>query len=215
MIILKLIGVVLLGYLLGSIPFGLLVGRLFRGVDVREYGSGRTGVANILRTAGRRAGVIVFIADLAKGAVAVLLAGLIIGSSVATLGGVNLGLEGAQVMAAVAAIVGHDWSVFIRFQGGRGVTTAFGGLVVMSWPVAVICFVVFLTLVALSRYVSVGSILATASVLVWMTLLVLLWGGPVEYIVYGLLATALIVFQHRDNIGRLLAGTERKLGEKG
>ena len=122
----KFIAVIVIGYLLGAIPFGVLVGRLRSGVDVREYGSGSTGVANVLRTAGRVAGVAVFALDLAKGAVAVVAAWAIFGSA-------DPFLSAAMATAAMAAVIGHCWSVFIRFQGGRGVTTAFGGLLVMSW----------------------------------------------------------------------------------
>lgn len=207
MIVGKFIAVIIIGYLLGAIPFGVLVSRLTKGVDIREYGSGRTGVANVMRTAGKAAGVMVFVADVGKGAGAALIAWAIFGSGAAT-------LNAAIVVAALAAIIGHNWSVYIKFQGGRGVTTAMGGLMVMDWRVGLACFAVFLAVVALSRYMSLGSILGTGSVIVVMIPLVLLKIEPLEYLIYGLAATGLIVFQHRDNIRRLLAGTERKIGQK-
>ncbi len=207
MIIAKFIVIISLGYLIGAIPSGILVGRLTKGIDVREYGSGSTGVANVLRTLGIGAGVAVFAADLTKGACSVLIAGAIVGSGSSM-------LHAAMVAAALAAIIGHNWPIYIGFQGGRGVTTGFGGLLVMAWPVALACFGVFLVVVALSRYVSLGSILGVTSVIVVMLPLSLLRIEPLAYLAFSIVAGGIIIFRHRENIARLLAGTERKLGER-
>lgn len=211
----KFIAIILLSYLLGAIPFGLILSRLTKRVDVREYGSGRTGGANVLRTAGAKAGAIVLLCDTGKGAGAVLLAGWIVGSGVMVLGDWELDLQAAQVMAALAAIIGHDWSVYIKFRGGRGVATFFGAWLAMYWPVTFICGVgVVLGVTALTRYFSLGSVLGSVSSFVVILPLVLLGKQPVEYLVYTTVAVPLILFQHRDNIQRLRSGKERKLGER-
>jgi glycerol-3-phosphate acyltransferase PlsY len=203
MIVLKYIGVIILCYLIGAIPFGVIISRLTRGIDVRDYGSGSMGMANVLRTVGARAGVFVFLADLAKGAAAVALAWLIFGSAY------------GQVAGGVAAVIGHSWPIYVGFRGGRGVTTGFGALLVMSWPVGLICFAIFLIVVALSRYVSLGSMLAGLSMLVMMIPFVVLDVEPFAYLVFGLIIVPIIIFRHRGNIQRLLSGTEPKLGRGG
>jgi glycerol-3-phosphate acyltransferase PlsY len=197
--------IVIFGYLLGSVPFGLVVGKLY-GVNVREYGSGKTGATNVLRVLGAKAGVAALIGDVAKGVIPVLLARFI------------LGLGAAEVAAALAAVIGHNWPIYTKFQGGRGVATSLGALIAMSWPVpllAPMCLAVFAIVVALSRYVSLGSMLAALSVLVATIPLVALERIEIAYLAYGVVGTGLILLQHRDNISRLLAGTERKLGERG
>ena len=207
MIALEFIGVIILGYLIGAIPFGVIIGRLTRGIDVRDYGSGSMGMTNVLRTVGAGAGVLVFLADLAKGAAAVALAWFIFASLPAM-------VAWGQVAGGVAAVIGHSWPVYVGFRGGRGVTTGFGALLMIAWPVGLICFAIFLIVVALSRYVSLGSMLAGLSMLVVMIPFVLLDVEPFAYLVYGLIVAPLIIFRHRGNIQRLLSGTERKIGQK-
>lgn len=200
MIVLEYIGVIILGYIIGSIPFGVIIGGLTRGIDVRDYGSGSMGMTNVLRTVGAKAGAFVFVADLAKGAVAVALAWLILGS--------GYGL----VAGGAAAVIGHSWPIYVGFRGGRGITTGFGALLVMSWPVGLISFAIFLAVVGLSRYVSLGSMLAALAVLVFMIPFVVLDVEPFAYLVYGIIVVPLIIFRHRGNIQRLLSGTEPKIG---
>jgi glycerol-3-phosphate acyltransferase PlsY len=196
----RLVAVIFLGYLIGAIPFGLVVGKLTRGVDVREYGSGKMGATNVLRTLGVRVGVLVFAADLAKGAAAVLLSKAI------------LDTHAAAVAAAITAIVGHNWPVYVRFWGGRGVTTALGGLSALAPLVAAGCLGIGVVIIAWSRYVSLGSMAGALSGGIIMASLVALDRQPVEFLVYALIASCLIIFQHRDNIARLRSGTERRLG---
>lgn len=203
-----------LGYFLGAIPFGLVVGKLARAIDVRQYGSGKIGFANVLRTVGFRAGVVVLVADIAKAALAVLLARLIVGSGTLNVGDLSLDFQGAQVMAALAAIMGHNWSVYIKFQGGRGFDPFLGGLIAMSPPVGAACGAITVIVIILSRYVSLGSILGTLSGVAAMAPLVVADRQPAEFLAYTVVAASLVLFQHRDNIRRLLAGTERKLGER-
>ena len=194
--------VVIGSYLIGSVPCGLVLGRL-RGVDVREYGSGKTGTTNVLRTIGKKYAAVALVCDVLKGVIAVFLARYVLES--------NIG----EMAAGLAAVAGHDWSIFIKFQGGRGVATAVGGLFVMTPLAAVGGIVVFAIVIALSRYVSLGSVVGSLSGVVIMAAFTALDRAPWEYLVYTGVVVALIVFQHKDNIGRLLSGTESKLGQKG
>jgi glycerol-3-phosphate acyltransferase PlsY len=200
-------GLVILGYLIGSIPFGVIVGRLARGIDVRDYGSGSMGMTNVLRTVGARAGVLVFLADLAKGAAAVSLAWPIFNSNPEM-------VTWGHMAGGAAAVIGHSWPVFIGFRGGRGITTGFGALLTMCWPVGLITFAAFLTVIGLSRYVSLGSMLAALAMLVTMIIFVVfdLLGAEFAYIVFSLIVVPVIIFRHRGNIRRLLSGVEPKIG---
>lgn len=214
MIIAKFVIVVIIGYLLGSIPFGVLIGRRAAGVDIRQYGSGRMGMANVLRTVGKKAAALAACLDILKGALAVVFAGLIVGESYLLIGDYALGILAAQVLAGLAAIVGHIWSVFLKFKGGRGVATFFGGLAVLYPMAAVVSGGVLIVGAGLSRYASLGSISGVTAAFVMLMSLALLKGIPVEYPVYALIGAVLIIVMHRDNIARLISGKERKLGEK-
>jgi len=197
--------VVIGSYLIGSIPSGLVIGKL-KGIDVREYGSGNIGTTNVLRTLGARYGALVLIADVFKGVIAVLLARYIIGSPM------------SEMAAGFAAVAGHDWSLFLKFKGGRGVATSLGGILPMAmWaPLAAVAgVVIFIALIALTRYVSLASIMGSLSAVVAMAVFMGMDRVPWEYLVYIVVVVALIIFQHRDNISRLLSGTESKLGQKG
>ena len=197
--------VVIGSYLIGSIPSGLIIGKLRR-VDIREYGSGNIGTTNVLRTLGARYGALVLIADVFKGVIAVLLARYIIGSPM------------SEMAAGFAAVAGHDWSLFLKFKGGRGVATSLGGILPMAmWaPLAAVAgVVIFIALIALTRYVSLASIMGSLSAVVAMAVFMGMDRVPWEYLVYIVVVVALIIFQHRDNISRLLSGTESKLGQKG
>lgn len=207
MIVLEFIGIVILGYLIGAIPFGVIVGRLTRGIDVREYGSGSMGMTNVSRTVGARAGASVLIADVAKGVAAVALAWLIFDSSSAT-------FAWGQVAGGCAAVIGHNWPVYIGFRGGRGVTTGFGALLVIAWPVGLISLAIFLVVVSLSRYVSLGSVLAALTMLVVVIPFVALDVEPFASLVYALIIAPVVIFRHRGNIQRLLTGTESKISRR-
>ncbi len=214
MIIVKFIAPILLGYLLGSIPFGLLVGRRHAKVDIRQYGSGRTGATNVLRTAGRKAAALVAGLDMLKGLLSVIFAGLIVGEDYLVVGGFGLGVLVVQVLAALAAMGGHVWPVFLRFRGGRGVATFFGGLIALYPPAAIFGGVVIVIGVGLTRYASLGSIAGVVGAYAILVPLTILRGFPLEYLFYTLVGAVLIFVMHRDNIVRLVSGTERKLGEK-
>lgn len=192
-----------IGYLLGSIPSGLLVGRLARGIDVREFGSGRTGFTNVLRTVGPRWGVLVLVADLAKGALAVVIAGIVSDEPY------------VQALAGLAAAIGHDWPVLAGFRGGRGVAAAFGAALAMNPIAAAALIPVGIGLVAVTRIMSLMSV-GTAPVLAAVFIaLAAADVHPWAYAVYAIAAAALLLVEHRENIRRLLAGTEPKLGQGG
>jgi len=198
----------LIGYLLGAIPFGLLMGRATRGIDIREYGSHRTGATNALRTLGARPAALVFILDVGKGLAAVLIARFVLPADSPALH------EWAAAAAGVAAIVGHNWSVYIRFTGGRGVATSTGGLGGMApWALLVMAPVVFL-IIWRSRYVSLGSVSGAVISPVVVGILALIGTATLQAFVYAVVAGALVTTSHADNIARLRAGTERKIGQK-
>lgn len=192
----------LAAYLLGGLPWGLLLGHWLRGVDIREYGSGRTGATNAARTLGWRISLAVFVLDALKGSLAILLARQL------------TGLPLVEALAGVAAIAGHCWPPYIGFRGGRGVATGLGGALTLApWSILVIV-PLGLLIVGLTRYVSLASIAGALGVPLALALGSLLGVSRAEYAVYGLLGAAIIILMHGDNIRRLLAGTERKLGER-
>jgi len=191
------------GYFLGAFPTGYIVGRLWKGIDIREYGSGKTGGANILRAVGAFPAVITALGDVGKGVVAVLVARALWHN------------EAAAVVAALAALVGHDWSVFLGWRGGAGVTTTMGALLVLEPVATLVAALLGFPVIALSRYVSLGSL--AIAFLIPLVLLGkrLFFRGSWEHLAYGILAGGIIIFAHRSNIGRLLKGTERRIGEAG
>ena len=188
------------GYLVGAIPTGVLVARV-RGVDLTQTGSGRTGATNTLRALGPVAAAVVFVGDFAKGLVAVLMARAL-----------SDGGPWPQVAAAAAAVLGHSCSVFIGWRGGRGVVTGMGGLVGI-WPQVALVGILFgAVAIAATRYVSLGSITGTVVSGLVVIGLVIFAGQPSAYLFYGLVVPLIILVAHRDNIERLMRGTERKLG---
>lgn len=213
-LIVKYIAIVIITYLLGAIPFGLLISRVMAHVDIREHGSGNIGATNVFRTLGTRLGLITAILDMSKAALSVLMGMFIIGNEVFVLGGQDIHVQLAQMLAALSAMVGHNWSVYIKFKGGKGVASFFGGLLVINWAVALIGIAAGIIVALTTRYVSLGSMLAAVCSLLVLVVLALLALSPPVYIVYGLLAAGLIIFQHRSNIVRLQSGTELKLGDK-
>jgi glycerol-3-phosphate acyltransferase PlsY len=195
--------IALIGYLLGSVPVGLIAGRLVRGVDIRDYGSGKTGFTNALRVLGLRASLPVLVGDVAKGALAVLIARLLSDDAY------------VQAVGGLAALIGHDWPVFARFRGGRGVSTLFGVLLGMNPLVALALVPVGVAIMVVTRYMSVMSI--SSAVLAALVLIGLAAADvlPAAYAVFASLAAVMVVVLHRENIRRLLAGTEPKIGRGG
>ncbi len=214
MLITKFILVILLGYLLGSIPFGVLVSRRQAKVNILNSGSGKMGATNVLRTAGAKAAILVLVGDLLKGVLAVLFAGLIFANDFLVVHNFGLGTLVAQVVAALAAVAGHNWSIFLRFKGGRGVATFFGGLAALCPPAALLGGEVLIVSAGFTKYASFGSILGTVAVYIILVPLTIIYKYPLEYLVYALIGGLVIIVMHRDNINRLVSGTERKLGQK-
>ena len=214
MIIAKFILVAVAGYLLGSIPFGLIISRRQAKIDIRNYGSGRTGGTNVLRTLGRKAFLLVAALDIAKGAMAVVFAGLIMGNDYISFGGSGLGLLFAQVIAALGAIIGHIWPVFLKFKGGRGVATFMGGLIALCPAAGLFGGEVLIIGAGLSGFASLGSIVGVVGAYTILIPLTVIYGFPIEYLGYTLIGTLIILFVHRDNIRRLLTGKERRLNQK-
>lgn len=213
-LVVKFSSVIVLGYCIGSIPFGVVIGKLMHGIDIRDYGSGKIGGTNAMRTLGTKVGILVIALDVAKGAGVVALATVIVGNCVLTLGSLCLHWQIAQVITAVAVMIGHNWPVFLKFRGGRGVATFFGTMVAMSPGAAVFGFEILLLVVFVTRYMSMGSIFGALGSWCLLAPLTIVDHFPPAYLVYGLVAAGLILYQHRDNIIRLRAGTERRLGDK-
>ncbi|MBM3926410.1 MAG: glycerol-3-phosphate 1-O-acyltransferase PlsY [SAR202 cluster bacterium] len=194
--------VVPLVYLMASIPWGYLMLRLTQGVDIREYGSGRIGTTNVLRTAGGKAGAAVLMLDVSKGVLAILLAKAASDSAM------------VEVAAGLLALAGHNWSPFLGFKGGRGITPGVGGAVMVSPLATAIGLGVFAAVVGVGRYVSLGSIVGVATVAIAAVALTTVTDLSPLYLWYFIPGTALIIWQHRDNIERLLKGTERRIGQR-
>ncbi|MGD9115909.1 MAG: glycerol-3-phosphate 1-O-acyltransferase PlsY [Dehalococcoidia bacterium] len=215
-IVIKLIAVAVIGYLLGSIPIGYLMGRRHSKVDVRTRGSGKTGATNVLRTAGRKWAVLVAALDICKGALAVVIAGIVVGGDYMLVGDSGLWwvLTSAQVLAALAAVAGHIWPIFLKFKGGRGVATFFGGLVALCPVAAFFGGEVLIIGAGLTRFVSLGSIAGAVGSYAILVPLTILNNFPVEYLFYALVGAVIILVMHRDNIRRLVTGKERKIGDK-
>lgn len=189
---------VLAAYLLGSIPTGYLVVKLAARRDIRTLGSRSTGATNVLRARGWALAVPVAVFDVAKGFVPAFL---------------SLRIFEDQTLAAVAAlaaVAGHCFPVYIRFRGGKGVATAGGSILALCWPCALICFVLFILVVAATRYVSLGSVLAAISFPISAAAL----GRPPLLIGFGVAILAVVIFKHRENIVRLRNGNERRFGER-
>jgi glycerol-3-phosphate acyltransferase PlsY len=213
------IAVLLIGYLLGSLPFGVIIGRLLGKTDVRNIGSGKTGMTNVMRVTGKKGAALSLICDLGKGALSVYLSWLIF-NSVDISGYPAMMIYFAQVVAALGAIAGHSWSIFLKFKGGRGVNTFLGGLMAMFWPAAIAGGLIVIIIGLITRYVSLGSI---TGAVVSFVMLIILYYLDIEilnlyphfaYVVYTMIGAIFIYTMHRDNIRRLVTGRERKLGEK-
>lgn len=200
--VVRAVAIVIAGYLIGGIPWGVIVARVAGGPDPRTIGSGRTGGANVMRALGPRLAILSGLLDVAKGMVAVLLARIL-----------GVGVE-VEILAALAAVVGHSRSPFIRFEGGRGVSAAFGGLIVLQPLVALAIIPVFALVLLVSRYSSLASLSASAAGGVVMAAMFVAANLPGAYLAYAVAGPLLIWLFHHDNIGRLLRGTERRVGER-
>ena len=185
-----------IGYLLGSIPFGMVLAKAMNLGNLREIGSGNIGATNVLRTGSKGAAAATLLLDGGKGAVAVLLARAISG-------------EDAAQLAALMAFLGHCYPVWLGFKGGKGVATFLGLMLALAWPVGLACCLTWLVTALIVRISSFAAIVAAASSTIWMFFL-----GQGKMVVLGFVLMLLIFWRHRANITRLKAGTEPKIGQK-
>ncbi len=192
------------GYILGSIPFALIISRLFGIRDIREVGSGNIGATNAWRAAGPAAGIMVTVGDIGKGVLAVFIASLMPESA---LGAANL-----KMIAGIAAVVGHVFPVFLLFRGGKGVNTALGVMIMILPIETLIALLGFILIVVISRYISLGSVLAAVIffISVLMVYILKLEDIPVLYLIVSGILMLLIIITHRTNIKRLLSGRENR-----
>lgn len=188
-------------YILGAIPFGLIIGKIIKGVDIRQYGSGNIGASNVLRTLGTGPALLVFVLDTAKGLVAVLICYALALNEYWTVAG------------ALLSVFGHTFSVFLKFRGGKGVATSLGVIIGLCPLIAAVAFGLWVLIVGFTRYISLASILAAISVPIQMVLWKSMDVHPAYQILAGVAAFA-IVLRHRSNIARLLSGREPKIGQK-
>jgi glycerol-3-phosphate acyltransferase PlsY len=188
----------LLGYVVGSLPIGYLLAQWQKGVDLRHTGSGNVGAANVYRTAGLGLALLVVLVDIAKGASSVLIASRL-----------SAGIA-EPVAAGLAAVIGHVYPVWLRFRGGKGVATACGVFMLLAPAATLAAAATFVTTVAITRYVSLGSVVATAALpaMAWTL------GATVPVVVGAVIAASLIIGRHRSNLARLHEGTERRLGQR-
>ena len=201
--------VALIAYLLGSISFSVIISKKMAGFDVREKGSGNAGSTNVLRTVGKKAAILTLICDCLKGVIAVLIAFIA--------GKIMKNLDGALLvqLAGIFVIIGHTFPVFFKFKGGKGVATSLGVLLMVNWQIGLICLVFALIIMALTRFVSLGSVAAAILFPVLTIFIHTNYLVPGNYIVFGIILGAFVIFNHRSNVQRLLTGKENKLSFKG
>lgn len=182
-------------FVVGSIPTGLIIGKRLRGVDIRQFGSKNIGATNVFRVLGPWPAFWVLISDMAKGVAGVFIGKLLLGTPI------------AQLAGGIAAMAGHNWSVFLGLKGGRGVATGLGAFLVLTPKATIVAFVIWVIIVYTTRYVSLGSIIAAAAIpfLIW------LFGERTEYLIIAILAAAFVIIRHKANIERLLKGEELKI----
>lgn len=186
---------VLLSYTIGNFSTSIIVSKLWAGIDIRKYGSGNAGATNVLRTLGMKAGLVTFIGDALKAILAVWI-------------GSRLGGEGTALICGIAVVIGHNWPIFLGFKGGKGIASSIGVGLFVNPIVAIICIIVGVLIVAKTKYVSLGSVVAIS------LLPVLLLFSGFKFFLFGLVLALMAIYRHKENISRLLKGTESKLGQK-
>ena len=193
------ISCIIIAYILGNISGGMIFGKLLFNKDIRDYGSKNAGTTNALRVFGIKAGALTFIVDLLKSILACFI------------GMKLLGLNGV-LLAGIFVVIGHNWPIFLKFKGGKGIASSFGFIIFLDYKIAIVAILIFITIVLMTKYISLGSMLATTSVL------------PISYIFYGyrnvyvlftfLFLASLSIFRHKSNIVRLINGNENKINFK-
>lgn len=192
----KIAGVSFLGYILGSVNSSLVVSK-FHKIDIRKHGSGNAGVTNTLRVLGKTAAILVLFGDILKGLISCVIGYYIAG-------------EMGPIFAGISSVAGHNWPLFFKFKGGKGVLTSFAVITYVDWKIALLLLCTFIIIVAITRYVSLGSIVGGATLIV----LAIAFKRDIQFIVFAVILGLLIIIKHHSNIKRLINKTESKLGEK-
>lgn len=182
-------------YLIGSIPNGLIIGKLFWQIDLRKHGSKNIGATNAYRTLGAKPAALIFIMDLLKGIIGVWLGSYMIGTPL------------AMILGGIAAIIGHNWSIFLKFTGGKGVATSLGVIAMLMPQVTIVVFVTWVVIVYLTKYVSLASIVAAMMVPICSYF----FNEPLEYLCFSILAAVFVIYRHKTNVQRLINGNESKI----
>lgn len=197
-LVLKIIAI-FLSYLIGTVSFSLYTGKLWKGIDLREHGSGNLGATNTFRVLGLGPGILVLIGDILKGILAVQIGKWLGGQTPIIV-----------ILCGIAAIIGHSWPFYLKFRGGKGIATGAGVLLSIAPTLTIICAVIWLFVVFMTKYVSLGSIIAASIAALGMWF----FPYPTEYKVLILIAAVFVIFRHRSNIQRLLRGNENRVGGK-
>lgn len=197
-VVLQTIAAIVAAYLIGAIPFGYVIVRIAKGVDIREYGSGSTGTTNVLRTAGLPAAALTVAGDFLKGVFVVVAARLL------ELPEISI------VLAGFAVVGGHNWPVFLRFKGGRGVATGFGVSLGLTWQISTALFLFWGVLIAATGYVSLASVI----IMVMYPLMVVYFHEAWPIILFAVVGASMVIFTHRKNVVRLIKGEESRVGQK-
>ncbi len=196
----KIFFILFISYLLGSFPSGFLYAKKFKGIDLRDVGSGSTGATNVLRNVGKWPALIVFMIDVSKGFIAVKLAYLILSSNI------------FQVLAGLFAITGHIWPIWLKGRGGKAVATGLGMFIALSWIVGLASFGTFLIVISLSKIVSLSSITASLLLPIYMFIYIGTFNHP--FTIFSLIVAIIVIWKHRSNISRILKGEEPKISKK-
>ena len=194
--------ILIIAYLLGNISTSYIIAKRLAGVDIRTQGSGNAGSTNVLRTLGKKAGAMTFIGDLLKGIIAVFICYAL--SKFA-----NIDTVIAGYVAVFGVVCGHNWPAFLGFRGGKGVATSLGAMIAVNPIIALSCFGLFLIIVAITKYVSLGSVVGIA-----VSPIIMMFLNNKNGVIITLFLTISVIYTHKENIKRLINGTERKIGQK-
>ena len=194
--------ILIIAYLLGNISTSYIIAKRLAGVDIRTQGSGNAGSTNVLRTLGKKAGAMTFIGDLLKGIIAVF-----IGYAISKFANIDTVIAG--YVAVFGVVCGHNWPAFLGFRGGKGVATSLGAMIAVNPIIALSCFGLFLIIVAITQYVSLGSVVGIA-----VSPIIMMFLNNKNGVIITLFLTISVIYTHKENIKRLINGTERKIGQK-
>lgn len=194
--------ILIIAYLLGNISTSYIIAKRLAGVDIRTQGSGNAGSTNVLRTLGKKAGAMTFIGDLLKGIIAVF-----IGYAISKFTNIDTVIAG--YVAVFGVVCGHNWPAFLGFRGGKGVATSLGAMIAVNPIIALSCFGLFLIIVAITKYVSLGSVVGIAA-----SPIIMMFLNNKNGVIITLFLTISVIYTHKENIKRLINGTERKIGQK-